>query len=211
MGANVGEEATVQSWLARAVRGDLLAVQKLILIHHQRLRADAERRLSSALRAKIEPEDLLQLVYVDVIRNVREFQNRGRDSFFQWMVQILESRLVDVHRHYHAAVRDVRREIRMSRSQSGFQLLASQAALDSQTPSRIAAREETEALLLAALAGLSDDHRRGLELRYLNGLPLARVAELMKRSEPAVQMLLLRAIRRLRDALRNLSRLAAPN
>jgi len=206
----VGEEATVQSWLARALQGDVLAVQKLILIHHQRLRAISERRLSPELRAKIEPEDILQLVYVDVVRNIRTFQDHGGDSFYQWMVQVLESKLADVHRHYHAAVRDVRREIRPPRSQSGYQSLAAQAALDSQTPSRIAAREETEALLLAALAGLSDDHRRVLELRCLNGLPLARVAELMERSEPAVQMLLLRAIRHLRDALQHLSRLANP-
>lgn len=206
----VGEDETVQLWLVRAVQGDLAAIQKLIVIHHQRLRVVADQRLASELRAKIEPEDLLQLVYVDVIRNIRAFQDHGPGSFFQWMVQILESRLVDVHRHYHAAVRDVRREIRAPPSQSAYQSLASHLALDSQTPSRIAAREETEALLLAALAGLSDDHRRVLELRYLNGLPLARVAELMDRTEPAVQMLLLRAIRRLRESLQRLSRLAAP-
>jgi len=206
----VSEEAIVQSWLARAVQGDLLAVQKLILVHHQQLRTLTERRIPAVLRAKVEPEDVLQLVYVDVVRNIHTFQDRGGDSFFKWLVQVLESKLADVRRHYYAAIRDVRREIGPPRSQSGYQSLASQTALDTQTPSRIAAREETEALLLAALAGLSDDHRRVLELRYLKGLPLARVAELMERSEPAVQMLLLRAIRSLRDALQQLSRLAPP-
>ena len=192
------------------MQGDLLAVQKLIVIHHQRLRAIADRRLPSELRAKIEPEDLLQLLYVDVIRNIRSFQDHGGNSFYRWMVQVLDSKLADVHRHYHAAVRDVRREIRPPRSQTDYQSLASRLVFDSQTPSRIMAREETEAILLAALAGLSDDHRRVLELRFLKGLPLAQVATLMDRSEPAVQMLVLRAIRGLRDALQHLSRLANP-
>jgi RNA polymerase sigma-70 factor (ECF subfamily) len=206
----MGEETTIQSWVARAVQGDLLAVQKLIVIHHQRLRAVADRRLPSELRAKIEPEDLLQLVYVDVIRNIGSFQDHGGDCFYRWMVQVLDSKLADVQRHYHAAIRDVRREVGPPRSQTGYQSLASCGGLDSQTPSRIAAREETEAVLLAALAGLSEDHRMVLELRFLKGLPLARVAGLMDRSEPAVQMLLLRAIRSLRDALQHLSRLAYP-
>jgi RNA polymerase sigma factor (sigma-70 family) len=77
--------------------------------------------------------------------------------------------------------------------------------VDSVTPSRVVARKESEALLHAALAGLPEDHRRVLELRFLKGLSLVNAAREMARTPAAIQMLSARALRELRRALRNLS------
>lgn len=67
------------------------------------------------------------------------------------------------------------------------------------------AREEAESLLLAGLAGLSEDHRRVLELRYLKGCRLTDIAATMDRSPAAVQMLCGRAMRELRAAIQQIS------
>ncbi len=199
-------DPTSREWINRAVRGDVLAVQKLIMVHHARLRAIAYRRISPALHAKIEPEDVLQQVYTDAIQRIGELQDRGEDAFFRWLRRILESKLVDAHRYYHAAARDVKREVPPVPTPSGHDWLAARVALDTLTPSRIVARDEASALLMAALAGLSEDHRRVLELRFLKGCPLVHVAELMGRSTAAVQMLSARALQQLRRALVHLSR-----
>ncbi|MFQ5428766.1 MAG: RNA polymerase sigma factor [Phycisphaerae bacterium] len=197
--------ASVESWLRQAAGGDRLAVQKLILLYHGRLRSIAARRIPRSMRAKLEPEDILQEVYADVIRRIGEFQDQGESAYFRWLTTILASKLADAQRFFRAAARDVAREIPAAARPSGLESLAARVAFDSVTPSRIIARREAEALLMAAMAGLSDDHRRVLRLRFLEGCPLAEVAKLMNRTAPAVQMLSARALRRLRRALVDLS------
>ena len=52
-----------------------------------------------------------------------------------------------------------------------------------------------------ALAQLPDDHREVIVLRNLQRLPFDAVAQRMGRSRPAVQMLWMRAIRKLQHTL----------
>ena len=202
----MASDETTRSWINQAAGGDVLAVQKLIMVHHGRLRALADERMAAPMRAKLEPDDVLQQVYADVVQHMAEFEYRGSDSFFTWLVRILESKLIDAHRFFHAAARDLDREVPAAERPSGCESLAAHAALDSVTPSRIIARDEVDALVMAALAGLSADHRRVLELRFLKGHPVSEVSELMGRSPAAVQMLSARALRRLRQSLSQLSR-----
>ncbi|MEW6747776.1 MAG: sigma factor, partial [Planctomycetota bacterium] len=72
-----------------------LAIQKLIIAHHGRLRKFAVKAMSRELRAKLEPDDLLQQVYVDVLKHIADYRARGPDSFFHWLVRIFESKIVD--------------------------------------------------------------------------------------------------------------------
>lgn len=199
------KEMNTETWIARAAQGDPLAVQKLIMLHHPRLAALASQRIPRRLRSKIDADDLLQQVYADALQRIGDFEDRGKDAFFAWLVRILESKLIDAERYYHAHVRNVAREAPPIERSSLFIALAGRVALDRVTPSRVVARREAEGLLHAALAGLSEDHRRVLELRFLEGRPLAEVAAEMKRSPSAAQMLCARAIERLRRELRHLS------
>lgn len=200
----VDEVEQVNTWLSQAADGNPLAVQKLILLFHPRLRAVAARRLEAPLRGKVEPEDVLQQVYVDAVQHFGDFEIRGSDAFFAWLKRILESKLIDTHRRFHTRARDVDREVADGGPRSDYELLA-RTAVDSMTPSRVVAREEVQSLLLAALAGLSADHRRVLELRFLNGHTLSEVAAKMGRSTAAAQMLCARALRQLHAAIRDLT------
>jgi RNA polymerase sigma-70 factor (ECF subfamily) len=127
-------------------------------------------------------------------------------GFFHWLTRILESKLVDAHRFFHAAGRDVNREVPAAERPSAYESLAARVAADSLTPSRIVARHEVDSLVAAALAGLSANYRRVLELRFLKGHSVAEAAEMMGRTEGAIQMLSARALRRLRESLSQLSR-----
>lgn len=198
----------MEDWLEQARKGDTSALQRLFMLYHERLRAQAESCVPAELRAKISPEDLLQQVYVEAIAGMGGFEPRGEGAFFGWLVRILESRTADAQRAFHAQRRDVGREVELPAARPDAPTatgLFIAAAVDTCTPSRVASARETEALVMAALAGLSADHRRVLELRYLKGNDLAEVARAMDRSPAAVQMLCARAVRELRDSLQRLS------
>jgi RNA polymerase sigma-70 factor (ECF subfamily) len=62
-------------------------------------------------------------------------------------------------------------------------------------------RKEREWQIAEAMAQLAPDHREVVLLRNLERLPFEDVAQRMGRSRPAVQMLWMRAIQKLQQAL----------
>ena len=206
-----GGDDEFASWAERASGGDLGAVHRLVSAHHARLRAIAERRLSGALRGRVDADDVLQLVYVDVVRRIGEFQEAGPGALFKWLCVILDSRIADAERRHRAAKRDVGREARGGGGAGGtgdvsaYDTLAAHLAVDSVTPSRVAAREEAVSLVMTALAGLSEEHRRVVELRFLKGMTSEEVGREMERTAAAVRMRSGRAMLELRRAVREIA------
>ena len=78
---------------------------------------------------------------------------------------------------------------------------APEPAADQPTPSQEFLQLDTELRVTAALAELPPDYQEVIVLRNLQRLPFNEVAERMDRSRPAVQMLWMRAIRKLQEAL----------
>jgi RNA polymerase sigma-70 factor (ECF subfamily) len=116
--------------------------------------------------------------------------------------KILTNNLRDEIRKQTAAKRDVRRELSLEAAldQSSDRLenlLAGQGS----SPSQRMVRTEELCRLAAALAELSEDHRRVVELYHLQGLPLAITAQRMVRTKEATSALLYRALKRLRERL----------
>ena len=60
---------------------------------------------------------------------------------------------------------------------------------------------DAELRMTAALAELPPDYQEVIVLRNLERLPFNEVAERMERSRPAVQMLWMRAIRKLQEVM----------
>ena len=69
------------------------------------------------------------------------------------------------------------------------------------TPSQEFLQLDTELRVTAALAELPPDYQEVIVLRNLQRLPFDEVADRMGRSRPAVQMLWMRAIRKLQEAM----------
>ena len=75
-------------------------------------------------------------------------------------------------------------------------------AADQTSPSERAVRHEELRRLAEALAALTEDQRRAVELHHLHGLTVEEVAGMLGRSEAAVGGLLRRGVKRLRELLR---------
>jgi len=192
-----------QDLIARAAGGDRLALEQLLLRYHDRLVKYIRRKLPAELQAFVAPEDVLQVTYVEALRHVTSFEPKGRDAFFRWLATIAKRRLLDVVRRERAAKRGggrVAADPQRKGSSSVIDLLGL-AAVHGHTPSRSAARREAVSALHVALAGLKDDYRQAVQLRYLERLPVADVAAQMHRTPRAVHMLCYRGLRQLRASL----------
>ncbi|UCD74511.1 MAG: sigma-70 family RNA polymerase sigma factor [Phycisphaerales bacterium] len=196
----MAEISQTQRWISEAQRGDRLAVSKLLAVYHPMLRARVRARMDPGLQAKSEPEDILQQAYLEVFRHIEQFEDRGPDSFLNWVLTITDNKLVDAQRALHRLQRDVAREVRAQATagaESHFNLLDRLYA-DSRTPSGVVRREEAAGALMACISRLSDSHRNVIKLRFLDGRPVGEVAEELGKSEAAVIALTKRAL----DALR---------
>lgn len=207
------EPRQAQTWLRQAQEGDLPAVSKLLALHHPALRAHLAARMEPSLRARVEPEDILQQAYLAAYRNIDRFEDRGPNAFLNWILTIVDNKLADARRAVHRRKRDIARE-RLPQAggaaESCFNLLE-QLYAHSGTPSRVIRREEAVGALLASISRLSDLHRQVIQLRFLDGRPVREVAEQLDKSEAAVVKLTQRALtelRRLMDGLGEFTRIS---
>jgi RNA polymerase sigma-70 factor (ECF subfamily) len=163
-----------------------------------------ERSLSIARewRSVLEPADVMQVTYLEAFLRITQFDPGRAEPFRAWLQRIAENNLRD-------AIRGLSRQKRPQPSarvalpagaDSTADLFA-QLGVTTTTPSRYATREERSTLLNTALAALPDDYAKAVRLYDLEGLPIAEVAERMKRSTGAVHMLRARAHDRLRHLL----------
>lgn len=202
MGSDSFDSETTQILIKDARQGDQQAVHRLVVLYHPRLRARLLRQMDPVLRSKIEPEDILQQVYLEVFRAIDSFTYQGKDSFLRWMSAILDRKLIDEHRALRAERRDVRREVKkapMTGQQTTYVDLMARLKADVGTPSRVVRKNESLGVLAACVAGLPDHYREVIRMRFMEGLPVAEVAEAMNRSVGSVHMICHRALRQLRD------------
>ena len=192
----------IQIWVAAARGGDRSALAKLLAAHHPALRARAETLMDPAIKTRIGPDDLVQEVYLDVARRIDRFEDRGPDSFLNWMQAILNQKLVDAQRAAHRQARDIDREVPLGKvtADSCWNLLDNLYA-DSGTPSRVVRREEALSAMLTCIDDLSESHRQVIQSRYLEGLSVAVVGRRLGKSEAAVAALTKRALTALRESM----------
>jgi RNA polymerase sigma-70 factor (ECF subfamily) len=92
--------------LDRLSHGDLQAAQQLMVTYEPYLRAVARRRLSPALRPKLDSIDVVQSVWVHVLRHVgaHGWHIRTAAHLRAFLVQVTCQRLTDRFRHYRVAL-----------------------------------------------------------------------------------------------------------
>ncbi|MCG8406802.1 MAG: sigma-70 family RNA polymerase sigma factor [Phycisphaerales bacterium] len=185
-----------------ARKGDEQAARRLLVLYHPRLRARLLRQMDPVMRSKIEPEDILQQVYFEAFRAIQQFTYQGKDSFLRWMYAILDRKLIDEHRALRAERRDVRREVKAapaSVNQTTYVDLMARVMAESGTPSKVIRKDEALGVISACVATLPDHYRDVIQMRFLEGLPVAEVAEKLDRSIGSVHMICHRALRQLRE------------
>jgi len=168
-----------------AIQGDPSAAGALLERLRPRLVLWAAGRMSPALRAKVEPEDVAQEVLLAVHKALPTFEGGDERAFFGWFFRIAENRIRDLVDHWSAQKRQP--VPRMSFSQT--------------SPSQAAARHEEVGMVVKAIESLPDDYRTVIRLRRLENREIPEVAELMERSPNAVRVLYCRAVKALREIL----------
>jgi RNA polymerase sigma-70 factor, ECF subfamily len=197
-------DAAEDHWVQQAVAGCEAALERLLLTHYDRLAADISRKLPGELRGLIAPDDVLQEAFVVAFREIRDFVPQGAGSFYAWLVAIARHRLLDLVKGQRAAKRGGGRVALTGCAGSPDESLVGlleMLNIQEHTPSRSVARREAVSAVQVGLAGLKDDYREALRLRYIEGLPVAEVAARLGRTAHAVHMLCHRGLQQLHAAL----------
>jgi RNA polymerase sigma-70 factor (ECF subfamily) len=190
--------------LARIKSGDRDALADFIADRTPQLLAFIDKRMSGALRAKVEAADILQEVTVSALGGLDTIELGDRDPF-SWLCQQAERRIIDAHRrHIGAQKRTAAREVGLhapagASDEAGG--LGDLLAASMTSPSAAFSRQQKEYHMLEALAALPDDAREAVRLRYVEGLPSKEIAERLGKSDGAVRVLLTRSLQRLQEKL----------
>ncbi len=143
---------TYELW-RRAKAGEQAAFDELFSIHTERLLVFIRARLGDRLRARVEPQDVLQDAYAAAWQSFSKFDYADDGAFLRWMCRIIDHRLRDANDYFTAAKRQVQ-ELPQSAPTGPVTALA---------------RAENRERLQAALTQLSDEHREVILLQILSG------------------------------------------
>lgn len=194
--------------LEQAIAGDRVALEELLVTRHEQLLRHIDLKISSRLRSKVAPEDILQQTYMQAFKAIERFKPGGPGSFFAWLKTIATNKLIDASRkREREPVASVRAKAPGgSGSSSGYQSLFGLVANSSPAPGNQAMVDELLGAFHVALANLPDNYRQVVQLRYLEDLPLDEVAKQLGITSGAARGLCHRARQAVRDEIMRLSR-----
>lgn len=196
------DELAIQALCEQASAGDLDAAERLLWLHHGRLLGLARRKIGVDWQGKLDPEDLLQEAYIDVLRSITGFEAQDAESFYRWAARIVDHKFIDQVRRFRRKKRDVSREQMTGRAaMEGRETLLSHVLPDTTTPSQIMRRDDASAALMACIAKLPEEYRVVVTRHYLQQESFADIAPDLNRSEDAARRMCSRAVEKLRECL----------
>ena len=173
--------ASVDEWVIRAQKGAEDAMSYLYLNHYQRIYRYLYYRAGDTQTA----EDLTSEVFLKMVQALPRYRLQNI-PFQAWLFQIARNLAIDHHRK-HESHPDV--EMPEDLKEDG-------QSLDEDLEIKL-----TSDLLSGALNKLTDDQRDVILLRFVDGMSLAQVAQVLHRSEDSVKGLQRRALISLRQTL----------
>lgn len=173
-----GSAADAGGLVARAAAGDRLAFAQLVLRDQDHVTKLAYRLLGW----RGEVEDVVQDVFLSVLRNLPHF--RGESQFSTWL--------------YRITVNQCRRERRKRLLRLKFWRSKPIAAVGARYPLE---QQQLSEQVRRAVRGLPRSSREVIVLRYLEDLPIAEISGILHLRANAVEVRLSRARRQLQVAL----------
>ncbi|GAG06746.1 unnamed protein product, partial [marine sediment metagenome] len=172
------------------------------------LRTYVQKKVPRRFRHVISADDVLQEVWIAAQRTVSAFEPRGSNAIDRWLQTIAKSKLIDALRTAQrlkrggdrCLVRDAKARL------TSLSSLFARLQTSQRTPSKEFQTSEAAHTLRILLNMLNAASRTAIELRYVNDLSHAEIAREMGRSEAAVNSLLYRGRRDLRELLGSASR-----
>lgn len=134
-----------------------------------------------------DAEDATERTFMAALRALPGFEDRG-STFRAWLFRIAHNTVANAHRS--------RSRRRTDPIPDSFEHAAPNA-----DPARLVALADELHEVRRAIAGMSEDRRQVILLRFVDGLSTAEVAEVLDRSPGAVRVLLHRALRDLAERM----------
>jgi RNA polymerase sigma-70 factor, ECF subfamily len=196
------ESAEVAQLIEKARQGDPASRQRLFEMGRSYMGLVARAQVESWLRVKVDASDLVQQTMLEAHRDFGRFEGGSGKEWLGWLRKILSHNMADFVRCYRGtAKRKVGREVPLRNPADTAPFGALEPAAPIATPSQEFLQLDEELRVSVAMDQLPDDYREVILLRNLQRLPFSEVAQRMDRSRPAVQMLWMRAIKRLQQLL----------
>jgi RNA polymerase sigma factor (sigma-70 family) len=169
-----------------------------------RLREYISLHMPGDLREWLEPQDVVQDVFLDAFRRCNDYPAHDAEEGVRWLLTVARHRLIDLVRRRRAMKRGGTDREHMGFDDSIVAMLG-ELAQYTRTPSRSAAAREFFAALGDALDRLPAHYAQVIRLRHLEGLSQKDAAMKMGKSEKAVEVMCRRGIAALRVEMRSAS------
>ena len=175
--------------------------------HADRLLRVVRLRLDRRLQGRIDPADVLQEAFLDVQARLPEYLHQPELPVFLWLRFLTGQRLQLIHRHHLGAqMRDAGREVSLHRGampQATSVSLAEQLLGRFTSVTQAVQRAEMQLILQDAINALDPIDREILALRHFEELSNEETAQVLGLKASAASSRHVRALKRLRDVLRN--------
>ena len=197
------EPTVLGDLLNRARDGDESAREQLFEKCRAYVSIVARAQVESWMQGKVDASDLVQQTLMEAHRGLENFRGHTEGEWLAWLRKILNHNAVDFVRRYRGTEkRQARREVSMRMTSPDRTREWTRDPSDpGESPSELVIRREQEIEVADAVTKLADDYQEVIMLRNLQRLSFDEVARRMARSRPAVQMLWMRAIRKLQEIM----------
>jgi len=166
-----------QEILRDALNGDPRARNRLFERERARLMIWVRGQLSRKLRAKYEPDDVVQEVLLAAHRSLADLRTQTTAAFRSWLFRIARNRISDLADHVGAKKRQPILPVAPSQT----------------TPGTLSMRAEEAQRAMDGMGRLTEIYRRVLLLRLIEDVPVAEIAETLERTPNAIRILVMRA------------------
>jgi RNA polymerase sigma-70 factor (ECF subfamily) len=201
------DNAATLELLRRGVEGDQQVLSDVWSRHRERLKRVVKLRMDRRLQGRVDPSDVLQEAFMDFANRAAEYVQRPEMPFFLWLRYLTGQRLQLLHRHHLGVqMRDAGREVSLHRGampQATSVSLAAQLIGRFTSVTRAVQRAEMQLILQAAVNEMDPLDREILALRHFEELSNVETAEVLGINPSAASSRHVRALKKLRETLRN--------
>jgi len=200
----------IQTLLARASQGSREALHALLAMHRVPLVRAISMRIHPSVSKRFDAHDVVQEAFLKALERFDNYVASPRVEFYPWLRALAFECLARLHRdNILSARRSVLREREVQCEGQAVSILDGIPATG-RSPSSDIVNAEWKVLLASALNRMSDGDAQVLVLRFLEMRPLKDAAVVLGISISAVRMRQLRALRRLKEVLKELALEASP-
>jgi RNA polymerase sigma-70 factor, ECF subfamily len=204
MGMIAGSQSNgTEVLIGRISGGDREALPELFTRLRKRLRRMVRLRLDQRLQGRVDPEEVLDEAYRDVLQNAREYVADPRVSPFVWLRQLTGRRLSDVQRRFIQSG-DVDQEVSLFRGplpQATSVSLAAMLLGQLSQPFQAAQRAAKQIRLQETLKQMGPVDREVLVLRHFEMLNNDETAEVLGLSRSEASRYYLRALKLIKESM----------